>query len=303
MILTAWLVSLLIFIMMEVVPGDVARMILGQFASDNALSALRQELGLDLPVWHRYPAWLAGVLQGDFGNSLYFNVPIVPLLLRRLENSLILAGFAGAVAIPISIAVGVIAGLRRGKVTDHALSITALAMVSMPEFLTGMGLIIVFSGWLDWLPPTSMILGDASPLDSFKTLILPVTTLTLGMIAYISRMARASVVEVMQTEYIRMAVLKGMRWHTVVFKHALRNALLPTITVIAVYLGWLVGGLIVVETVFGYPGIGSLLLVAIKGRDVPLLEAIVLIIVLAYLLSSMFADILYVMLNPRIRYK
>jgi peptide/nickel transport system permease protein len=303
MILTAWLVSLLIFVMMEVVPGDVARMILGQFASENALAALRQELGLDLPAWRRYPAWLAGVLQGDFGNSLYFNVPIGPLLLRRLENSLILAGFAGVIAIPISIAIGVIAGLRRGKVTDHALSITALAMVSMPEFLTGIGLIIIFSAWLEWLPPTSMILGDASPLDAFKTLILPVTTLTLGMMAYIARMTRASVVEVMQTEYIRMAVLKGMRWHTVVFKHALRNALLPTITVIAVYLGWLVGGLIVVETVFGYPGLGSLLLVAIKGRDVPLLEAIVLIIVLAYLLSSMLADILYVMLNPRIRYK
>jgi peptide/nickel transport system permease protein len=302
MVLVVFLVSAVVFIMMEVVPGDVARMILGQFATEEAVAAVRAQLGLDRPAWQRYLDWAGGVLRGDLGDSLYFSVPNGPLLARRLGNSLILAGAAAVVAIPISVALGVVAGLQRGRLPDHAIAVGSLAAVSIPEFVTGMGLVIVFAVWLKWLPPTSLVLDDRSPLASLRTLVLPVLTLTLMMIAYISRMTRSSMIAVMNTEYIRAAILKGLRWPTVVLKHALRNALLPTITVIAVYLGWLVGGLIEVETVFGYPGIGTLTLAAIKNRDVPLLEATVLVVVVVRLLTSLLADLLYAALNPRVRY-
>lgn len=302
MLLVTVMVSAAIFIMMEVLPGDVARMILGQFATDDAVAAVRAQLDLDRPAWQRYLNWAAGVLRGDLGTSLYFGVPVGPLLLRRLTNSLILAGIAAVVAIPVAIGLGIVAGLQRGRAADHIITVSTLAMVSLPEFVTGLVLILIFSAWLGWLPPASLVIEGRSPLEALSSLVLPVLTLTLMMSAYIARMMRASLVEVMDRGYVQAAILKGLRWRSVVFKHALRNALLPTITVIAIYLGWLVGGLIVVETVFGYPGLGTLVLAGIKNRDVPLLEAAVLVIVVVRLLTSLLADMLYVLFNPRVRF-
>lgn len=302
MVITLFIVSITVFAITEVIPGDIAQIMLGQEATPENVAALRARLGLDRPALERYIEWITGTLRGDLGLSLYYDRPIGPLLFSRLANSLYLAALAFAVGIPLALLLGIIAGLRSGRLPDYAISVGTLFALSIPEFVSGVVLIYLFAVTLGWLPPSAEVRPGASPLDALKALILPIVTLILVMLAHISRTTRNGLIGTMQTAYVRTAFLKGLPYSTVILKHALRNSLLPTITVVAGYVTWLVGGLIIVETLFGYPGIGRLLILAIENRDVPLLQAVVLTIAFIRVGTNFAADILYAFLNPRIRY-
>ena len=302
LILTLWLVSLGVFVVSELLPGDVALFILGQQATPDTLRVLRQQLGLNEPAPVRYLAWLGGFLHGDWGRSLALQVPIASLVLSRLANSLVLAALALALTVPVSIGFGVLAALRRGRLPDRLISLIGLSGLAIPEFVSGVLLIVVFSLTLHLAPAAASIPTGASPLSVLPALVLPAVTLAVTLFAYISRMTRASVLEVLESEYVRTAVLKGLPWRSVVWRHVLRNALLPTVTVIGSQIGWLVGGLVVVEHLFGYPGLGDLVLFSALNKDVPLLEACVMVVASAYMLANLTADLLYAVLNPRVRY-
>jgi peptide/nickel transport system permease protein len=300
-LVTLLVVSITIFSITQLLPGDVATSILGQQATPEDLATLREQLGLNRPAYVRYVEWLGSFVQGDMGTSLRLDMPVAALISQRLGRSLVLAGLAFAVAVPLAIGLGVIAGIKRDSLADHIISVSTLGAVSMPEFVSGAVLIVVFSSWLHLLPPSSLVDPGAGFVESLRFLILPAATLMLVMLAHTARMTRLSVVEVLDSNYVRTAVLKGLRWRDVVLRHTLKNALLPSITIVAMNVGWLLGGLIVVETVFSYPGLGRLLIEAIQSRDVPLLQAITLLVAAAYTLSNLAADLLYGWLNPRIR--
>jgi len=223
--------------------------------------------------------------------------------LERLRNSIMLAFVAFIMYVPFGIFLGVIAAWRRGKSADHVLSVGSLAFIGLPEFVTANLLIAVFSRWLGWLPSSSAISPDSGFVEAFPSLVLPAMTVSLVSLAYVLRMTRASTVEVLQTDYVRTARLKGLPLTTIMFRHVLRNSLLPTITVVAAGIGWLIGGLIITESVFGYPGLGRLVLFAVQRRDIPLIEATTMLIVTFYAVANLAADIMYAVLNPRIRYR
>jgi peptide/nickel transport system permease protein len=302
LILTVFLTSMLIFGVTQLLPGDVARVILGREAGEAALQQLRQELGLDQPLPIQYGRWLGNFLTGDWGISYSTDQPIRPLVMERLSNSLMLAGLTLLFALPLGIGLGVIAGFNEDNLLDSVISVGSLSVVGLPEFVTGLFLIQIFAFRLKILPANSSIRPDASFGEALPMLILPALTATLVLLAYIVRLTRAGVIEERKRPYVRTAVLKGLPWRTVVVKHVLRNALLPTVTVIAISFGWLISGLIVIENVFNYPGLGRLLTFAIDRRDLPLLQAITFATVLGYSLANLIADLLYAYLNPRIRY-
>lgn len=298
---TLLVTSLLIFGITQLLPGDVARVILGREASEPALVALREQLGLDRPAVVQYLTWLGAFVRGDWGLSFATGQPIRPLVLERLGNSLMLAALTFAIAVPLAVALGVAAALRAGRWLDTVISVGSLAVVGLPEFVTGLVLIEVFAFRLRWLPANASIAPEAGFLEALPMLVLPALTATLVLLAYIARLTRATVLEELGRPYVRTATLKGLPRRVVRGRHVLRNALLPTVTVVAISVGWLISGLIVVENVFNYPGLGRLLTFAIDRRDVPLLQAISLVAVLAFALANLVADVLYAVLNPRIR--
>lgn len=420
MVLTMFLVSVAVFLIAEVAPGDVARHILGPFVTPEQVELLRDQMGLDEPVYVRYVDWLIGndwrlrrligrplkqvripgrtdalwyavepdgtlrqwrmkgnelveirvtpdgqrteipfnewrvdeqgeeyfwgvdtagrvvlwkkgaaqrevgpvsagrtmveasgveyypirqgILRGDPGISLRTNRPVGPTLVRRLRNSLSLAGVAFVVIMPIALVLGLLAGLREGSLLDRVISLFSLVTTSIPEFASGVFLILVFSFWLKLLPGAAAFPEDTPPLQNPKLLILPVLTLTLVEVGYVARITRASMAEVMQAPYVRTAFLKGLPYWRIVFKHALRNALIAPITVITLHVNWLVGGLVVVESVFGYPGLGTYLLDAALFKDINAIEAGAMVMVALAVCSQLVADIIYTFLNPRIRY-
>ena len=295
--------SLLIFFATQILPGDVARMILGRFATDQALINLREQLGLNLPQTVQYFNWLTNFIQGDWGISLSTDMPVMELVMARLGNSAMLGGVAFAMYVPLGILLGLVAALKRNTAPDQAISIGSLAFIGLPEFVIGVILISVFSIRLKWFPASSAINPDSSFLEALPYLILPAVTVSLVSLAYIIRMTRSGTIEVFSTDYIRTAHLKGVKPYRVLFHHVLRNALLPTITVIAIGVGWLIGGLIVTESLFSYPGLGRLLLYAIQRQDLPLIQAATLLLVTIFCLSNLAADILYAWFNPKIRYR
>ncbi|MBI1800011.1 MAG: ABC transporter permease [Chloroflexi bacterium] len=301
LLLTLLLTSLLIFVITQLLPGDVARVILGREASEVSLQALREELGLNQPPPIQYVQWLGRFLAGDWGKSYSTELPIRPLVMERLGNSLMLASLTVLIAVPLAVALGVLAGLNANKPLDNLISIGALSVVGLPEFVTGVLLIELFAFQWRLLPANSSIAPGAGFLEALPSLILPALTTTLVLLAYVARLTRAGVVEELKAPYVRTAVLKGLPRRTVVVRHVLRNALLPVVTVVAISLGWLISGLVVVENVFNYPGLGRLLIFAIDRRDLPLLQAIALITTLGFALSNLAADLLYAYLNPRIR--
>jgi len=301
-LLTLLISSALIFIVTQVLPGDAARAVLGRFATPQALANLRAKLGLDRPLLVQYGSWLVRYVQGDWGLSLSTGEPVFGLVAGRLRNSGMLAIVAFLMYVPLGILLGLTSALRRGRLTDQIISITSLAFIGLPEFVTGLVLIALFALRLNWLPAASDIRPDAGFLTALPRLILPGITVSLVSLAYITRMTRSSTSQVLSTDYVRTAYLKGLRPLRVMFLHVLRNSLLPTVTVIAVGIGWLIGGLIVTESLFGYPGLGRLLLFAIQRRDLPLLQAITLLLVVIFSVSNLLADIMYALLNPRIRY-
>jgi peptide/nickel transport system permease protein len=301
LLLTVLLTSVIIFLISRWLPGDVARVILGREAGEAALHALREELGLDRPLPVQYVRWLGDFVTGDWGRSFSTNSAVLPLVMGRLRNSLMLAGVTLVMSVPVALALGIIAGLNRNGPLDSILSVSTLAVVGLPEFVTGLVLIQVFAFGLRLLPANSSIRPDASFLEALPMLILPALTATLVLLAYIARLTRAGVIEELKQPYVRTAALKGLPYRTVVVKHVLRNALMPTITVIAISFGWLISGLVVVENVFNYPGVGRLLVFAIERRDLPVLQAITMITVVGFASANLAADLAYAYLNPRIR--
>jgi peptide/nickel transport system permease protein len=301
-LLTLLISSLLIFIVTQILPGDVAKAILGRFATAEALHTLRARLGLDRPLPVQYGSWLVHYVQGDWGVSLSTGEPVLKLVAARLRNSGMLALVAFVMYVPLGILLGLFAALRRNRIADQIISITSLAFIGLPEFVTGVVLISVFALKLGLFPASSAIAPDAGLLEALPRLILPGITVSLVSLAYITRMTRSATAEVLSTDYVRSAYLKGLHPARVLFTHVLRNSLLPTVTVIAIGIGWLIGGLIVTESLFSYPGLGRLLLYAIQRRDIPLLQAITLLLVVVFSVSNLLADMLYAVLNPRIRY-
>ncbi len=301
LVLTLLLASILIFLITTWLPGDVARVLLGREAGQQAVDDLREELGLDAPLPVQYGTWLVDFIRGDWGTSFSTDSAIRPLVSARLRNSLILAGVTLVIAVPLSVTLGVIAGLKQNTWIDNLISISALSVVGLPEFVTGLILIQIFAFELDLLPASSSIRPGAGFGEVLPSLILPALTATLVLLAYVSRLVRSGVIEEIEQPYVRVATLKGLPYRQVVFKHILRNALLPTITVLAISFGWLISGLVVVENVFNYPGLGRLLVYAINRRDLPLIRAIVMVTVLGFSSANLIADLLYGALNPRIR--
>jgi len=301
LILTLLLTSIIVFVVTRLLPGDVARIILGREAGEAALEAKREELGLNDPAPVQYVRWLGNFVRGNWGESFSTKAPIFDVVMQRLRNSLMLAFVTLVVAVPLAVALGVIAGLNENKAADNVISIASLSVVGLPEFVTGVILIQIFAFQLKLFPANSSIAVDATFAVALPMLILPALTATLVLLAYIARLTRAGVVEELKRPYVRTAVLKGLPRTRVVVKHVLRNALLPTITIIAISFGWLISGLIVIENVFNYPGLGRLLLFAIDRRDLPLLQAITMLTVLGFALANLVADLLYAYLNPRIR--
>ncbi|AGY91841.1 hypothetical protein SPICUR_04290 [Spiribacter curvatus] len=299
--LTLLVASVLIFTMTTVLPGDVGRIILGPFAQDSAVEALNQELGLNQPIVVRYLQWIGGVLQGDWGRSLSLNTPVLPLALERLGRSLVLAALAIGILIPLAIGVGVAAGRRPGGALDRVASIVGLALGAMPEFVTGVVLIVAFGIALPWFPVQAVTGSGAGFWAILHGLVLPAMCLVLLLFAYLFRMTRAGMIGALEADYTRTARLKGLPERIVLRRHVLRNALLPTVTVIGAQLGWLVGGLVVVESLFRYPGIGSLLHNAASNKDVPLLAGCTLLVTLVFSLANLTADLVYGLLNPRVR--
>jgi peptide/nickel transport system permease protein len=301
MIPTLILVSILIFALAEVLPGDVGRTILGPYATQEQVDILNTQMGIDRPLYERYLSWAGGFVTGDWGESLLLKTAVFPTVMRALGNSLLLAGFALVIIVPTSILIGVFAGLRRDSGLDRAITISTLSMTVIPEFVSGVILLYIFAVWLKWLPVTAMP-PDGSPfVDRFYYLILPAIPLMFLELGYIARMARVGTVQVLAMPYIRTAVLKGLPRRRVVFGHVLRNAMVPTVTVIGSQVGWLIGGLVVVETLFSYPGIGRVMVESALNHDVPVLEASVLMVAIVYMFANLVADIVVALLNPRIR--
>jgi peptide/nickel transport system permease protein len=301
MVLTLWLLTVIVFLGGQILPGDPARATLGQLASPAAVQALDHQLGVDRPLLTRYFSWLGGLLRGDMGTSYAYRTAVEPFIRAALINSVKLAVLAFVIVVPLGILGGVIAALRVGRGTDRAISVTGLSLSTVPEFVSGIVVIVVFGVELKLLPVTASAGAGASVWNQFRHLILPAIPLVLVLFGYIARMARAGTIEALNSDYTRTAVLKGLPERTVIRRHVLRNSLLPTITVIATQTGYLIGGLVVVETLFNYQGLGNLIYKAATAKDFPMLEAGVLVISVVYVVATLIADLLLTWLNPRLR--
>jgi peptide/nickel transport system permease protein len=301
MVLTLWILSLIVFFAGQILPGDPGRAILGNLAAPSAVQALDHKLGVDQPLLTRYLDWLGGLLHGNFGTSYTYQAAVGPFVRAALINSVKLATLAFVIVVPLGILGGVIAALYEGRATDRIISVTGLSLATVPEFVSGIVLIVIFGVTLKVLPVTASSGAGAGGLTQFRHLILPAIPLVFVLFGYIARMARAGTIEALNSDYARTATLKGLPRATMIRRHILRNSLLPTITVIATQTGYLIGGLVIVETLFRYQGIGLLVYNAAKNKDFPMLEAGVLTIGIVYMLATLLADILFALLNPRIR--
>ena len=301
MILTLWILSLIVFFAGQILPGDPGRSILGNLASPSSVQALDHKLGVDRPLLTRYLTWLGGILHGNFGTSYAYRSAVGPFVRAALINSIKLAVLAFVIVVPLGIVGGVIAALYEGRPADRAISVTGLSLSSVPEFVSGIVLIVVFGVTLKVLPVTASAGTGAGVWNQFRHLILPAIPLVLVLFGYIARMARAGTIESLNSDYTRTATLKGLPETTVIRRHVLRNSLLPTITVIATQTGYLIGGLVVVEVLFNYQGLGNLIYKAAIGKDFAMLEAGVLLIGVVYVVATLIADILLTLLNPRLR--
>jgi peptide/nickel transport system permease protein len=301
-LITLFLLSVFVFIGAQVLPGNVARRILGPFADQSAVENLNHQLGTDRPLLTQYWDWITNFFQGDLGDSLAYHVPVSTLVGDALVNSLKLAALAFVLVVPLAILGGVIAALKRDRAVDRVITLGGLSLSVIPEFVTGIMLILIFALWLDVLPVSANAPDNADPLTQIKYLLLPAFTLVLVLFGYIARITRAGTIESLDADYTRTAILKGLPRRTVVRRHVLRNSLLPTIAVVATQTGYLIGGLVVIETLFNYPGMGRLIFTAATQKDFPLLEAAVLIVGIVFLVANLVADLAYSLLNPRIRY-
>jgi peptide/nickel transport system permease protein len=300
---TLFVVSLLVFGITQVLPGDAAVMMLGENATAEQLAAVRQRLGLDEPILIQYLRWLAGVLRGDLGVSLRTGLPVTQMMLPAFGRSLLLAFLSIGLMLLIAIPLGILAALRRGGPTDLGVSLASYVGVSLPEFVTAtLVLLTLANPAFGFFPATGFVPLSESFWSGLHHLVLPVLTVSVILIAHVMRMVRSELVDVLQTDYVRAAHLKGLSRRRVLFRHALRNALLPTITIVALDVGYLLGGIIVVEEIFAFPGIGRELIVAIQARDLPAIQAGALIMAATYAMSNFLADLAYAALDKRIQY-
>jgi len=301
-VVTLFLLSVIVFGLSQMLPGNVARAVLGQFATQEAIDSLNHEIGADRPAVVQYLDYMRGFVQGDLGVSLASQEPVWSILQPALVNSLKLAALAFVIVVPLSILGGVVAGLRAGSLGDRTITIFGLSMSAIPEFVTGIVLILVFVIWLDWLPVTAQWDEGAGPLTQVEHLLLPSICLVLVLFGYIARITRAGVIEALDADYTRTAYLKGLPTHTVIRRHVLRNGLLPTIAVVATQTSYLVGGLLIVEGLFNYPGIGLQVYLSAQQKDFTVLTSAVLVLGLVVLFVTLLADILYGLVNPRVRF-
>ena len=301
-LVTLWLLSVMVFAGGQLLPGDVGRAILGPLADAQAVANLNRELGLDRPLLVQYWDWISHFVVGDMSLSYTYRTPVAPFIAEALGYSVKLGLVAFCIVVPLGIAAGVWSALHVGRAIDRIVSVLGLTATVLPEFVTGIVLIIVFGVWLQWLPISANWPAGSGPLTQIYYLLLPSMPLVLVLFGYIARMTRAGTIGVLDSDYTRTAVLKGLPWRIVLRRHVLRNALLPTITVIATQLGTMIGGLVVIEVLFHYPGIGTLIFDAARAKDFPMLQAGVLVIGAIYALAALAADILHSILNPRVRF-
>jgi len=301
-IITLFLVSIVIFAATQALPGDAARAILGRNATPESLATLRKQLNLDQPVLNQYFSWLGNFVSGNLGHSLVANEPVTKLIGKAIENSAFLMLLAGLVSVPLAILIGSVAARRRDRAFDHATSVGTLGLAALPEFVTAIALVVLFGTTVSHiLPAVSLIPPDSPPWHHLEELILPVAALVLAVVPYITRIMRASMIEVLESDYVEMARLKGLGERTVLWRHALPNGIAPAIQVIALNLAYLAGGIVVVEFVFGYPGIGSAFVDAVSNRDVPTVQALAMLIAATYVVLNVCADIATILVSPRLR--
>lgn len=300
-LLTLLTVSVVIFFITNLLPGDAAQEALGQAATPETIAALREQLGLNQPAHLRYWNWLTGLMSGDPGQSMINSIPVKDMIGERLPNSLKLAGITALVSVPLALLIGVLAAMYRGTLLDRSLSVLMLSMVAVPEFLVATIAVIVFAVKLRWLSALSLVHDDMTLIESLRAYAMPVITLSFVIVALMARMTRAAVIEQLEKPYVEMAILKGAGPVRAALFHALPNAIGPIVNAIALSLSYLLGGALIVETIFNYPGIASLMVNAVTTRDMPLLQACAMIFSAAYLLLVLVADILAILANPKLR--
>lgn len=302
-VLTLFAVSLLIFVCTQILPGDVASAVLGQGATPEALVIYRRELGLDVPAHLRYWNWLVAALQGDLGVAMTNKRDIVNEVLPRLSNTLFLAGYAALIAIPLAVGLGIFSAINEGKISDRLANMVTLVAISLPEFFIGYLLIIFLAVNFPLFPSLSTVFNGMPFSERLYQSTLPAITLTLLVAAHMQRMTRSSVLSVMSTAYIEMAFLKGAKRNRVITRHALPNAAAPIITIVAMNMAYLVVGVVVIESVFVYPGLGQLMVDAVSKRDVPVIQACGLVFALVFVFLNTLADVLVILVNPRLRHR
>jgi peptide/nickel transport system permease protein len=294
--------SVLIFAVVHILPGNVAYAILGEFATPANIAVLEAKLHLNDPLPLQYWRWLDGMLHGDLGDSVVMQRPAGPLILDALGRSAILAGFAFALVASGGITLGVIAAMHQGRTLDRVATLAQLLFIAIPEFFWAILAVLLFASWMHLLPATGYApLRQAGPATWASHLVLPVAVLSFGLLAHVSRLTRSAMIEVLQSRYVLSARAKGFGGARVLWRHALPNALVPAITILAIDFGLLIGGVVVIETVFAYPGLGRLLVYAIEHHDLPLLQAGMMVVTAIYALANLAADFSYAVLNPRIR--
>ncbi|SBS26171.1 Glutathione transport system permease protein GsiC [Marinomonas spartinae] len=300
-ILTLWIVSLVVFFITNLLPGDAAQELLGQAATTQTLDALRAKLGLDLPLYVRYFHWLGGMLVGDAGTSMVNGIPILQLIWSRLPNTLLLAAFVTLVSVPVAMFIGIVSAMYRGSWFDRYINILAVCAVSVPEFLIATIAVLIFAVKLGWLSALSHIENAQTFGEMLKVFAMPVLTLCSVLVAQMARMTRAAVIDQLSSSYVEMALLKGASPIRMVLRHALPNAIGPIANAIALSLSYLLGGVIIVESIFNYPGIATLMLNAVSSRDMPLIQACAMLFCFGYLVMVLIADISEIVSNPRLR--
>jgi len=299
--ITLFIVSIITFVGTEILPGDACTTYLEREAYGAALEACYERLGLNIPAYERYLSWAYNVINGDFGYSLSGEMPINEVLGPRIKNSMVLASAAIIIGIPLALILGIITALWRDKLPDITISTITIFAMTIPEFISATLLILIVAIWLQWLPGIVIVPTDVTFFELLPNIILPVIAIAMIMTAHMARMVRSSVIQVMGSDYVQMAILKGVPYWKMVFKHVLPNALLPAINVVALTIAWLLGGVVVTEVVFNYPGLGRLVIESISNRDLPTVQALAIILASIYVSINLIADLLTLMLNPRLK--
>ena len=298
---TLWVVSVIVFMATSILPGDVAQIILGQSATPETLAALRAELGMDQPGYIRYFSWLGNMASGDLGTSKAGGASIESLIGGRLGNTMMMAGLVAAISIPISVALGLFAAMHPGTWLDRIVTFGTLSTISVPEFFIATVLVLIFAVELHWLPSTAYLTGEETFFQLLRALAMPLLTLVIVVSAQMIRMTRAGILNVMSSPYIEMAILKGVPRKRIILRHAFFNAIGPIVNVIALNLAYLVSGVVIVETIFAYPGLAKLMIDGVQTRDLPLVQACAMIFCGTYVVLIILADVASILSNPRLR--